>query len=206
MGNRQHWEDVYRSKRYDQVSWFTPHLEESLRLIRQLAPDRSASVIDIGGGESTLVDDLLADGYERVSVLDISQAALDFTRERLGPAAERVRWYASDVLTAALPRTSFDVWHDRAVFHFLTSATEREQYVSRVRESVKPGGFVVMATFGPDGPQKCSGLEVVRYDSDQLHGEFGDDFKLLGTEFRDHRTPFDTHQQFVYCWCRLGST
>jgi SAM-dependent methyltransferase len=178
-------------------------LAESLRLITELAPNKGAAIIDIGGGESTLVDDLLDRGYHDLSVLDISATAIDFTKKRLGQRADAVRWYVSDITHVDFGSQKFDLWHDRAVFHFLTDAASRAAYVARVRTSMKRGGFVVMATFGPEGPLKCSGLDVVRYDAAALHAEFGGGFRLMGSETALHATPFGTHQQFLYCWCRV---
>jgi SAM-dependent methyltransferase len=203
-GSNSHWDTVYRTKQFDKVSWYAPHLAESLRLITELTPNKDAAIIDIGGGESTLVDDLLDRGYRDLSVLDISATAIDFTKKRLGQRADTVRWYVSDITRANFGQRRFDLWHDRAVFHFLTDAASRAAYVERVKTSVKPGGFVVMATFGLEGPLKCSGLDVVRYDATALHSEFGDNFRLLGSETALHATPFGTNQQFLYCWCRVG--
>lgn len=200
----EHWDKVYRTKQFDGVSWYAPHLAESLRLITQLMPDRDAAIIDIGGGESTLVDDLLGLGYSNLSVLDISATAIDFTRKRLGERAGSVTWYVADITRADFGGRKFALWHDRAVFHFLTDATSRAAYVERVKSSVEPGGYVVMATFGPEGPVQCSGLDVVRYDERSLHSEFGDAFRLMGSETEQHATPFGTHQQFLYCWCRVS--
>ena len=163
IGNAKiHWDTVYRTKAPDAVSWYQRHLETSLSLTQRVAPDSSASIIDIGGGESTLVDDLLAKGYRNITVLDISPTAIEFARKRVGYPAQHVTWLTADVAQAALPPRHYDVWHDRAVFHFLTAAEQRAAYVSRVAESMKPGGHVIVATFGPEGPEKCSGLSVVR--------------------------------------------
>ena len=201
-----HWETVYQSKAFNAVSWYAPHLDESLTLIEQLAPDRQSAIVDIGGGESTLVDDLLHRGYERPCVLDISAHAVSFTQARLGPQlAQSVDWHVGDVTNYPFGLKQFDLWHDRAVFHFLTDAKQRQQYVQQVRKHVKPGGYVVMATFGPDGPLQCSGLEVVRYGRDELHAQFGKGFRLDGSVVQDHATPFGTHQQFLYCWCRVAA-
>ena len=202
MQGSDHWENVYRNKQFDAVSWYAPHLSESLRLIQELCPDSTASVIDIGGGESTLVDDLLRSNYLDVSVLDISATAIDFTRQRLGPKAQDVSWRVGDITQYDFGSKQFDLWHDRAVFHFLTELSARRSYVELVRRSVKPGGHVLMATFGPDGPLKCSGLDVVRYDDQSLHYEFGEGFQMLGSEIAEHNTPMGTRQQFLYCWCR----
>ena len=198
-----HWEKIYIEKARDAVSWYRPHLETSLELIERAAPDFSASIIDVGGGESTLVDDLLARGYKNVTVLDVSQTAIDVTKKRLGKASERVKWLVADITNARLDRCGYDVWHDRAVFHFLTTIDERTAYVRQVAHAVKPGGHVIVSTFGPEGPTKCSGLDVVRYDAESLHKEFGVRFHLLESSEELHRTPFGTIQQFLYCLCRV---
>ena len=201
MDSRAHWEKVYRSKRPDEVSWYRAHLETSLELIAEAAPDRDAAIIDIGGGESTLVDDLLARGYRDVSVLDVASTALDVAKNRLGASADRVRWLCGDVTTITLPGHVYDVWHDRAVFHFLTEAKDRAAYVRQVAHAVKPGGHIIVATFGPEGPTKCSGLDIVRYDAEALHDEFGTGFRLLQHLTELHQTPAGAIQQFVYCFC-----
>ena len=202
MQGSDHWENVYRNKQFDAVSWYAPHLSESLRLIQELCPESTASVIDIGGGESTLVDDLLRSNYLDVSVLDISATAIDFTRQRLGSKAQDVSWHVGDITQHDFGSKQFDLWHDRAVFHFLTEPAARSAYVELVRRSVIPGGHVLMATFGPDGPLQCSGLDVVRYDDKSLHQEFGNGFSLMGSELTNHDTPMGTNQQFLYCWCK----
>ena len=203
MAGKSHWEAVYGGKAPDAVSWYRAHLERSLDLIERSCADRAASIIDVGGGESTLIDDLLAKGYRRITVLDISEKALEVAQQRLGPRSKQVTWITADITTAKLPVQAYDIWHDRAVFHFLTVATDRAAYVRQVALSVKAGGHVIVATFGPEGPTKCSGLDVVRYDADSLHGEFGTAFKLEGYATEIHRTPFGTTQQFLYCLCRV---
>jgi 2-polyprenyl-3-methyl-5-hydroxy-6-metoxy-1,4-benzoquinol methylase len=203
MNLEAHWENIYRKKAADGVSWYRAHLETSLALIEKAVPDRNAALIDVGGGESTLVDDLLAAAFRNITVLDIAQTAIDVTKSRLGAAAKSVHWIAGDVLAVELPRGAFDVWHDRAVFHFLTSSPSRVAYVRQVARAVKPGGHVLISTFGPEGPTKCSGLDVVRYDSESLHGEFGAQFRLLESIQELHQTPFGTTQQFLYCLCRV---
>jgi ubiquinone/menaquinone biosynthesis C-methylase UbiE len=185
------------------VSWYRPHLDRSLALIESASPDRSARIIDIGGGESTLVDDLLVRGYRNLTILDVSQTALDVTRARLGEAGKTVQWLCADVTQVELPAHSFDVWHDRAVFHFLIAPEQRKAYVRLAARAVKPGGHVIVGTFGPEGPTQCSGLDVARYDADSLHGEFGQQFKLVESSKELHRTPLGTTQQFIYCYCRL---
>jgi 2-polyprenyl-3-methyl-5-hydroxy-6-metoxy-1,4-benzoquinol methylase len=204
VGIQQHWEKVYGTKAPDQVSWFRPHLETSLALIRRATRgNQSASIIDAGGGASTLVDDLIERGYRNVTVLDISQAALDSARQRLGDATSAVQWLCADVAQSTLPARLYDVWHDRAVFHFLTAPEERQAYIRNVASAVKPGGHVIVSTFGPEGPTKCSGLDVLRYDADSLHGEFGARFRLVESSKEIHDTPFGTQQQFLYCYCTL---
>jgi SAM-dependent methyltransferase len=198
-----HWEKIYSEKAPDDVSWYREHLETSLELIELAAPARVASIIDVGGGESTLVDDLLAHGYKDVTVFDVSQTAIDVSKKRLGKASEYVKWFVADITKAELPPRAYDVWHDRAVFHFLTAMDERTAYVRQVARAVKQGGHVIVGTFGPEGPTKCSGLDVVRYDAESLHKEFGVHFHLLDHSEELHRTPFGTVQQFLYCLCRI---
>jgi 2-polyprenyl-3-methyl-5-hydroxy-6-metoxy-1,4-benzoquinol methylase len=203
MNVETHWEKIYREKAPDAVSWYRPHLETSLALIEKAAREREASIIDVGGGESTLVDDLLARGYQRITVLDVSHTAIDVTKKRLGPASDRVRWIIANITDAEFASNAYDLWHDRAVFHFLTAREQRVAYVRQVVHAVKPGGHVLVSTFGPEGPTKCSGLEVVRYDAESLHAEFGLRFRLLDSIKELHNTPFGTKQQFLYCLCRV---
>ena len=203
MDSQTHCENIYSIKAPDAVSWYRPHLELSLELIRRAAPELSASIIDVGGGESTLVDDLIGQGYENITVLDISRIAIEATRKRLGAVSGRVHWLVADITDTQLEHGAYDVWHDRAVFHFLTAPNARVAYVRQVANAVKPGGHVIVSTFGPEGPTKCSGLDVVRYDAEKLHGEFGVHFRLLDSSKELHRTPFGTVQQFLYCFCRV---
>jgi SAM-dependent methyltransferase len=203
MNATQHWEGVYRSKRPDEVSWYRPHLDVSLELIERLAQDRDARVIDVGGGESTLVDDLVSRGYRNVTVLDLSATALEVAKARLGAGASLATWRVGDVCGVPLPAQAFDVWHDRAVFHFLTRPEDRAAYVRQASRAMRVGGHVVVATFGPDGPLQCSGLDVVRYDAQSLHGEFGRRFRLLDHRTELHRTPAGRIQPFIYCYCRV---
>jgi SAM-dependent methyltransferase len=203
MDNKAHCEEVYGTKASDAVSWYAPHLETSLKLIHQASANKSSAIIDIGGGESTLVDDLISEGYQDISVLDISQKAIDVAKERIAKSADMVHWYCADITQATLPQNYFDVWHDRAVFHFLTEEAQRVKYVEQVKRSVKHGGYVIMSTFGPEGPEKCSGLDVVRYDSERLHGQFGKSFRLIASSTEVHKTPMGATQQFLYCFCRM---
>ena len=200
---KSHWEQVYGTKAPDAVSWYAPHLQESLGYIRSTGVPTSASVIDVGGGEATLVDDLLEAGYQHVTVLDISEKALDVCRARLASRSETVKWIAADVLEHGFAPQSLDVWHDRAVFHFLVEPGQRHAYVAKVLTALKPGGFAIVGAFGPQGPEKCSGLPVARYSSSELHDEFGGQFRLLDHSVTLHTTPWGATQQFVYCFCRL---
>lgn len=198
---RAHWENVYRSKAVNEVSWFQPQAASSLRLIEGCA-GHDAAIIDVGGGASVLVDNLLDAGYHDLTVLDLAEAALATTRARLGARAQGVEWIAGDITAVPLPAARYDVWHDRAVFHFLTDAADRARYVAQVLRAVKPGGHVIVAAFGPGGPLQCSGLDVVRYAPDALHAEFGAAFRLERHETEVHHTPAGKDQEFVYCYCR----
>ena len=202
MQTKEHWEKVYTTKATDAMSWFQPHAELSLDLVKTTGAGKDAAIIDVGGGASTLVDDLLAEGYSDLSVLDLSAAALAAARQRLGGNEEKVCWIEGDITLVDLPTRRYDIWHDRAVFHFLTTQRERDAYVRKVYYSVKPGGHVIIATFAEDGPLQCSGLPVMRYRADELHDEFGDAFTLLRHQKEAHHTPAGAVQQFVYCYCR----
>lgn len=202
MTLNDHWERIFRTKRIDEVSWYRPHLETSLELIRQAGAPSDAPIIDVGGGASTLIDDLLAEGYSDLTLLDLSEAALDAVRTRLGPLASQVTFMCADITVAVLPAGYFRVWHDRAVFHFLTDVTDRDRYITQVRHAVKPGGHIIVGTFGPDGPQRCSGLPTARYDAETLHAIFGEGFELVDRREERHLTPAGVAQQFAYCLCR----
>jgi len=207
MYTKDHWDKVYATKGFNSVSWYSPHLNKSLQLIEEICPVRAAAILDIGAGESTLVDDLLLRGYRDLSVLDISSNAIEFTKrrvEQLGDKSEQVNWHVGDITQYEFGAKQFDLWHDRAVFHFLTDQAAQRAYVDKVQRAVKPGGHVLMATFGPNGPLQCSGLDVVRYDQKKLQQVFGDGFELLGSELTDHHTPMGTDQQFLYCWFKVG--
>ncbi len=202
MNLKSHWETIYSNKKPDEVSWYQTRLEKSLELIRRTGANSSARIIDLGGGASTLVDDLLGSGFKEVTVLDISVAAIHTAQTRLGPRAKDVIWLEADVTQASLPAQRYDVWHDRAVFHFLTNAEDRRRYIDVVNHALKPGGHIIVATFGPHGPLKCSGLDIVRYDSAQLHNEFGNGFALIESFREIHRTPAGKEQDFIYCYCQ----
>lgn len=206
MQSKEHWERIYSTKPVDTVSWYQEHAEQSLRLIRQTGLPSTASIIDVGGGASTLVDDLVRNGYASVTVLDLSEAALSAAKNRLGEQARTVTWLAADIAQVELPVNAYDIWHDRAVFHFLTAEEDRRAYVATVLRSVKPGGHVIVATFGEQGPQQCSGLPVVRYSPQGLHAEFGAPFILLKHEEEAHHTPSGAVQKFIYCYCRRAAS
>lgn len=202
MTSKAHWEEVYATKSPTAVSWFQPHAALSLQLVEQTGVPKDAGIIDVGGGASTLVDDLLDAGYSNLTVLDLSDAALAASRARLGSRADAVHWLVGDITQITLPEQAYAVWHDRAVFHFLTTEPQREAYVAAVMRAVKPGGHVIVATFAEDGPEKCSGLPVARYSAQGLHAQFGNPFTLLRQQREEHHTPFGTVQQFIYCLCR----
>ena len=204
MDPKTHWEQVYHTKRVDEVSWYQREAKLSLDLIRRGVPETSARIIDVGGGASTLVDGLLEVGYTNVTVLDVSGAALASARTRLGERAAPVQWLEANVLNAAMPEAHFDLWHDRAVFHFLTDEADRAAYVAQVRHAVRPGGHVLVATFAEDGPTSCSGLPVVRYSATELHDAFGALFQLVTSVREQHVTPSGARQSFVYCLCRFA--
>ena len=204
MDDKQHWEGVYGQKTPDEVSWYRPHLERSLRFIEEARILKDAAIIDVGGGTSTLVDDLLDRGYSKLTVLDISKKAIISAKDRLGPRAASVTWIEADITSVNLPEHGYDFWHDRAVFHFLIDTAARGRYVAAVRHAVKPGGHIVVATFGPSGPERCSGLEVMRYRPEEIHAEFGHTFQKVGSSSEVHKTPWGKEQEFVYCYCRMS--
>ena len=205
MTGQEHWEALYGTKGPQNVSWYRPHLDRSLKFIDQAGLTFDSAIIDVGGGASTLVDDLLARGYRGITVLDLSEAAIAQAQARLGPSAARVTWIVGDITRVELPEQRYEFWHDRAVFHFLTKQEARDRYVSRVRHALKPGGHVVVATFGPDGPERCSGLLISRYSPEGIHDQFGSQFAKIGSDEEVHHTPWGSEQEFVYCYCRLKS-
>ncbi|MDD1522199.1 MULTISPECIES: class I SAM-dependent methyltransferase [Bradyrhizobium] len=192
-----HWDHVYATKGEAEVSWYQDSPAISLAMIRAAGSDRDTAIIDIGGGASRLVDALLQDGYRDVAVLDLSANALEAAKKRIGQAASTVDWIVADATTWHPART-YDVWHDRAAFHFLTDPRDRAAYVERLRSTVKPGGHVIIATFAPDGPEKCSGLPVQRHDSASLAAELGPDFELVETRSETHHTPWGSSQAFQF--------
>ena len=203
MSKRDHWEGIYQQKGSSEVSWYRPHLDRSLGFLDRARLRTDAAILDVGGGTSTLVDDLLQRGFTRVTVLDLSRAAIEQAKARLGLAAKRVEWIVGDVTEIELPEHAFDFWHDRAVFHFLVDEEARRRYVAQVRRALKPNGHIVVATFGPGGPEKCSGLPVARYTAEGIHDQFGGEFQRTGSEHEVHKTPWGSEQEFVYCYCRM---
>jgi 2-polyprenyl-3-methyl-5-hydroxy-6-metoxy-1,4-benzoquinol methylase len=201
MDMKNHWERLYATKDPTRVSWYQPDPALSFELITQVAPSKAARIIDVGGGTSVLVDRLVEAGYTNLTVLDLSTAALDIARRRLGRQSSMVEWLEADVLEAKL-KGPYDVWHDRAVFHFLTGSEDRQRYVKQVARAVGDGGHVIVATFSDDGPVKCSGLNVMRHEPGSLHAEFGEGFELLRSHREEHTTPGGATQSFVYCLCR----
>lgn len=199
FGRKSHWENIYTIKDSAEVSWYQQHPAISLELINSTGVAKEAQIIDVGGGASTLVDALLAQGFEHLTVLDIASAALEKSKARLGERANGVEWLEADITQVTLPRHNYDLWHDRAVFHFLTDAGDRRSYVNALAESLKPGGHLIVATFATDGPKRCSGLETMRYSPGDLLDAFGDDFRLVESVGEAHRTPFGTEQNFMYC-------
>ncbi len=199
---KSHWERVYERKAPTDLSWYQAHPERSLELIRRTGAGPGTRIIDVGGGDSMLVDVLLDEGMRNIAVLDISRAALDRARERLGSRAAGVDWIEADVTSAQLVPHSYNVWHDRAVFHFLTGAEDRRLYVDAVRASLTAGGHAIIATFADNGPTRCSGLEVARYSPTALRAEFGDGFDLVANTDEVHLTPMGMRQHFTYCLCR----
>lgn len=199
---RDHWQNVYGSKAFTDVSWFQPRPERSLQIIKETAVGRDDAIIDVGGGASTLVDHLLDDGFSNITVLDIADLAFEQSKKRLGARADRVDWIVGDV-TAFQPARTWQLWHDRAVLHFLIEEQDRARYVDVLRQGLAPGGHIVLSVFGPDGPLKCSGLEIRRYSVDMVGELLGPDFELLNSEIEDHLTPTGSTQQFLYsCWTR----
>jgi 2-polyprenyl-3-methyl-5-hydroxy-6-metoxy-1,4-benzoquinol methylase len=201
--SREHWERIYQRKGSDEVSWYQPHLDRSLRFIAEASLPATASIIDVGGGSSTLVDDLLDQGYRNITVLDLSPSAIAEAQRRLGERAATVTWRVGDVTEIELPEHQFDFWHDRAVFHFLTDEAVRERYVAAVRRALKPNGHIVVATFGTSGPDMCSGLPVARYSAEGIHDQFGTAFRKVGSDTEIHHTPWGSEQEFVSCYCRM---
>ena len=195
---QNHWDKIYSTKQPNEVSWTQDIPKTSLDFVHNAKLDKTANIIDIGGGDSKLVDFLLDEGYENVSVLDISEQALTRAKLRLGDKASKVNWIVSNI-TDFHPTTSFDFWHDRAAFHFLTTEPEVVKYLSTARQAVKENGFVTIGTFSKDGPKKCSGLDIKQYSEETLTTELENGFEKIKCVTEDHTTPFNTTQNFLFC-------
>ena len=202
MDAKAHWEHIYATKAPTQVSWYQQHPHCSVHLIQRTGIRPTDPIIDVGGGASTLVDDLLAAGFQSLTVLDISAAALRLARQRLGPGAGAITWVEADITQTVLPYHGYALWHDRAVFHFLTHPADRQCYIDALRQAIRPGGHVIVATVAPDGPQQCSGLDVQRYSPEGLHRQLGQGFELVDGISESHQTPWGAEQKFMYCYCR----
>lgn len=194
----QHWEELYKTKALTDVSWYQPIPKTSLQLILGAPLTQSSGIIDIGGGDSFLVDHLLAQGYDNLTVLDISKTAIARAQGRLQQKAAQVNWIVSDMLQFT-PEKTYALWHDRAAFHFLTNPIEIDQYKTRVEQAIQPGGRMVLGTFAPNGPTKCSGIPISQYSADQLASLFSSNFKLLNSCETTHVKPFNTTQAFIFC-------
>jgi 2-polyprenyl-3-methyl-5-hydroxy-6-metoxy-1,4-benzoquinol methylase len=196
-GGKVHWEGVYNSKGEHEVSWFQESPQPSIELIGLAGAKPNAAIIDIGGGASRLVDALLTQGFENLTVLDLSEAALDKARSRLGSDARSVRWIAADV-TSWKPEAEYDVWHDRAAFHFLTEPDQQRAYIDRLKQALRPGGHAIIGTFALDGPEKCSGLPVARQSPETMVALLGPDFDLVDARRHEHATPWQSVQKFQF--------
>jgi 2-polyprenyl-3-methyl-5-hydroxy-6-metoxy-1,4-benzoquinol methylase len=197
MNRKSHWEDIYHNKSPLEVSWYQKEPAISLQLINNAEISTDAAIIDIGGGASILVDHLNERGFKHLAVLDISGNALAYAKKRLASAADDIEWFEADITTFQSPH-QFDLWHDRAVFHFLTEANDRKRYIKTLKQTLKPGGHLIMAAFAIGGPTKCSGLDIVQYDANKLLAELGNGFSLAEENTEIHLTPTNQEQQFAY--------
>ena len=204
MSRKEHWEQVYSSKPSDRLGWYKPRLQTSLEWITTLGLGPGEPVIDVGGGASTLIDDLLDEGYSSITVLDIAEPALDLLKARLGEKSTAVNWLCADITRIDLPENAFELWHDRAVFHFLTEAKDRERYRENLCRALRPGGHLIIGTFAPEAPPKCSGLPVQRYDLDLLRETLGKEFELQRHQKEMHVTPGGVEQMYLYCEFRFA--
>ena len=194
---KTHWQNIYQNKSPVAVSWYQKIPTQSLELIHHSGVGFNEPIIDVGGGASVLVDFLCKEGFANVSVLDISKHALDSARKRLGKSAKAIEWFESDI-TDFIPPHQFSLWHDRAVFHFLTDISDRKKYVNVLKQALRSGGHLIIAAFAIGGPEKCSGLKIVQYDKSKLAAELGSDFKLVEESNEIHITPDNKEQKFIY--------
>lgn len=199
MNEREHWEHIYSIRPAEKLGWYEPQLQLSLRWIKELGLAMDAQIIDVGGGVSTLVEDLLNEGYRDVTVLDISDTALSLVKGRLGDMANQVAWIEGDITSIDLPANDYDVWHDRAVFHFLTDPEQRQKYLNNLLNGLKPGGHLIIGTFAKEAPPMCSGLPVQRYSLAQLESTIGEQFELQQHQKELHITPGGVEQMYLYC-------
>lgn len=195
---QEHWEKIYQTKSLTEVSWYQPKPETSLHYIQSLKLSKDSKIIDIGGGDSFLVDFLIEAGFTDISVLDISPSAIDRAKKRLGEKAEKIKWIVSDIVNFE-PKESYDLWHDRAAFHFLKNETDIHNYLKIASNAVKKDGDLIIGTFSIDGPLKCSGIEIQQYSAESLKNCFSESFSAIQCEYIDHQTPFNTIQNFVFC-------
>jgi len=199
MNKKEHWENVFKTKPLNEVSWYEPIPETSLSLIKESNISKSAKIIDVGGGDSFLVDHLLKLGYTNITVLDISEAALDRAKQRLKDQSNKVKWIVADVADFS-PLENYDFWHDRAAFHFLTDEQSINNYVETVKKYLNKNGNLVIGTFSKNGPRKCSGLDIKQYSETTMVNQFNTYFDKVNCIEIDHKTPFDTSQNFIFCW------
>ena len=202
MNQKNHWEQVYATRMAEKLGWYKPRLDTSLAWIEELDLDKSAPIIDMGGGASTLVDDLVDAAYESITVFDISQSALDVAKKRLGRQSELVMWLSGDITSYTLPPNRFELWHDRAMFHFLTEKDQQEAYRANLISALKPGGRLIIGVFAPEAPPKCSGLPVQRYDHEQLAATLGSELELVRQHKEMHVTSGSVEQLYLYCLFR----
>ena len=203
---KKHWDNIYQNKRIDEVSWYEPKPTTSLNFVKQFNLSKKAKIIDIGGGDSFLVDHLLNLGYQDITVLDISEKAVEKAKQRLGDKADKVKWIIADAANFH-PTDKYDFWHDRAAFHFLTDEKEIESYLDTVNTSIKPTGYLAIGTFSEQGPKKCSGIYIKQYSEQTMTDRLKNFFKKITCITIDHKTPSDTIQNFIFCsFIRLGTT
>jgi ubiquinone/menaquinone biosynthesis C-methylase UbiE len=205
MDSKEHWEQVYIGKPPDRLGWYKPRLQTSLEWIDALGLETDQPIIDVGAGASTLIDDLLATGHSAITVIDIAEPALELLRSRLGSKSTAVNWLCGDITSIELPENAFALWHDRAVFHFLTEAPQRERYKENLYRALQPGGHLIIGTFAPEAPPRCSGLPVKRYDLELLCDTLGTAFELRRHQKEMHVTPGGVEQMYLYCEFRLAS-
>jgi 2-polyprenyl-3-methyl-5-hydroxy-6-metoxy-1,4-benzoquinol methylase len=202
---KNHWENIYQTKQLNEVSWYQPTPQTSLNFFKELTIDKTANIIDIGGGDSFLVDNLLQQGYQNITVLDIAIHAIERAKKRLGSLAAKVKWIETDIINFK-PTEKYDFWHDRAAFHFLTSANDINAYIQIAQESINPNGIMVIGTFSNDGPLKCSGINIQQYSAQSLSALFSHSFTTIQSFTTNHLTPFNTQQNFLFCSFRKLSS